>query len=127
MLKNSPMKLILRRGIKDMPVRCPMCLNDVPKLKSDSHVLPKFFLRPIRDSNGRIRTIDVLKAIVDGKSQDLPKGTYICAGCETMEPRYLISYRTQILKLSLFHTEEYFSNTGPESSSRNSETFLLVL
>lgn len=66
-----------------MAVDCPMCLKSVPNLKSGSHILPRFFLRPIRDVHGRIRVIDVFKAIVDGKTQDLPKGTFICEPCET--------------------------------------------
>jgi|GEM_PF-3236706 len=79
-----------------MPVKCPMCLTDVEKLKSDSHVLPKFFLRPIRDSNGQTRTVDVFKAIIDTKSQDLPKGTYICPPCETFTAK-LDGYGAKIL------------------------------
>lgn len=67
-----------------MSVTCPMCLTVVAKLKSDSHVLPKFFLKPIRDHHGQIQTINVFKVIIDHKSQDLPKGSYICASCESL-------------------------------------------
>lgn len=57
-----------------MSVRCPMYLNDVDRLKSNNHVRSKFFLGPIRDLYRQIRTINVSKAIVGPKSQDLPIG-----------------------------------------------------
>lgn len=67
-----------------MTTMCPMCLNTVDSLKKNSHVLPKFFLKPIRDNNGQINVVDVFKSIIDSKSQDLPKGTYICEPCEVL-------------------------------------------
>lgn len=73
-----------------------MCIKSVVKLKSGSHILPKFFLRPIRDTNGQIRTIDVIKAIVDPKSQDLPKGDFICQSCEDLTAK-LDGYGAKLL------------------------------
>lgn len=43
-----------------------------------------FFLKPIRDHRGQIQTINVFKAVIDPKSQDLPKGSYICHDCESL-------------------------------------------
>lgn len=66
-----------------MSIECPLCKTIVQELKSNSHVLPKFFLKPIRNIHGQIQTVNVFKSIIDPKSQDLPKGTYICSNCET--------------------------------------------
>ncbi len=78
-------------------VECPMCKKVVGSLKSGSHILPAFFLRPIRDSGGKIRVIDVFKSIVNTKEQDLPKGTFICQVCEDLTAR-LDGYAANALK-----------------------------
>ncbi len=81
-----------------MSIECPMCKRNVSILKTGSHILPRFFLRIIRDpKSGQIRVIDVFKAIIDSKSQDLPKGDFICETCETLTAN-LDSYAAKILK-----------------------------
>ena len=79
-----------------MSVVCQMCSQTVEGYKPNSHILPKFFLKPIRGADGRIRSIDVFKSIVDLKIQDLPKGNYICKGCEDLTMK-LDAYGAKVL------------------------------
>jgi hypothetical protein len=60
---------------------CPFCEKNVEKLKTNSHVIPKWMYKPTYEGNKGFYSISLQKEKME-KAQDGFKSTFICDACE---------------------------------------------
>lgn len=80
-------------------VRCLMCDKDVQLYKPNSHVVPKWCFREIRNPDGRLPFMDVFNHIKTKSTQFTEYGDFICDDCET-ETSKLDTYASNTLSIS---------------------------
>lgn len=60
-------------------MKCPLCLLEVPQLKTNSHVIPRFLCKQFKE-NGK--GVSISQEEIDTKHQSDIKGDIVCAQCE---------------------------------------------
>lgn len=63
-------------------VICPFCNSSIESYKTNSHVIPKSFIKPLKKS-GEVAYIGIIDGLLE-KRQDGIKGDFICSKCEDM-------------------------------------------
>lgn len=102
-------------------IECPLCLNKVSKLKTNSHVIPRWIAKDTKNENGQNILLNIKENKVKSNQTDY-KGDYVCSKCEDLF-RDFDTYGSRVYKLKQGFTKGSVNNY---SNSQNNKNFATV-